>query len=143
MLTFSLLNGLYLGGILSVLAMSIGTALTVSLLAILAVTAKGAAVRFAGVGSRRAAVVGHGFEIGGALMVMVLGLILLIACASGLIVAPLLIAGAQPEDEEEGEHGQHGEDGGKPGRAVAEIQHHLRHEIEDEAGAAHDQEGGE
>ena len=78
-LTFSLLNGLYLGGILSVVAMSIGTAITVSALAIMAVTAKGAAVRFAGIGSRRAAIVGHAFEIGGALMVMVLGLILLIA----------------------------------------------------------------
>lgn len=78
-LTFSLLNGLYLGGLLSVLAMSVGTAITVSALAIMAVTAKGAAVRFAGPGSRRAAMVGHGFEIAGALMVMVLGLVLLIA----------------------------------------------------------------
>ncbi len=40
-MTFSLLNGLYLGGVLSVLAMSLGTAITVSVLATLAVTAKG------------------------------------------------------------------------------------------------------
>ncbi|TIU24529.1 MAG: delayed-early response protein/equilibrative nucleoside transporter, partial [Mesorhizobium sp.] len=38
--SFALLNGLSLGGLLSVLAMSIGTAITVSALATLAVTAK-------------------------------------------------------------------------------------------------------
>ncbi|OJF96597.1 nickel/cobalt transporter [Pararhizobium antarcticum] len=77
-LSFALLNGLYLGGILSVFAMSIGTALTVSLLATLAVTAKGFAVRYAS--SDAAAVrVGNGIEIAGALLVLVLGLILLVA----------------------------------------------------------------
>lgn len=40
-LSFALLNGLYFGGVLAVLAMSIGTAITVSTLATLAVTAKG------------------------------------------------------------------------------------------------------
>ncbi len=75
-LSFALLNGLYLGGILSVFAMSIGTAMTVSLLATLAVTAKGFAVRYAS--SDTAAVrVGNGIEIAGALLVLVLGLILL------------------------------------------------------------------
>lgn len=75
-LSFALLNGLYFGGMLAVLAMSIGTAITVSTLATLAVTAKGAALRFAGNGSA-AARVGTAIEIGGALMVMVLGLLLL------------------------------------------------------------------
>lgn len=75
-LSFALLNGLYFGGVLAVLAMSIGTAITVSTLATLAVTAKGAALRFAGNGSA-AARVGTAIEIGGALMVMVLGLLLL------------------------------------------------------------------
>lgn len=75
-LSFALLNGLYFGGVLAVLAMSIGTAITVSTLATLAVTAKGAALRFAGNGSA-AARVGTVIEIGGALMVMVLGLLLL------------------------------------------------------------------
>ncbi len=75
-LSFALLNGLYLGGILSVFAMSIGTALTVSVLATLAVTAKGFAVRYAS--SEATAVrVGNGIEIAGALLVLVLGLILL------------------------------------------------------------------
>jgi len=75
-LSFALLNGLYLGGMLAVLAMSIGTAITVSILATLAVTAKGAAMRFAGNGSL-ALRVGTAIEIGGAALVMVLGLLLL------------------------------------------------------------------
>ena len=75
-LSFALLNGLYLGGLLAVFAMSIGTAITVSTLATLAVTAKGAAVRFAGNGSA-AVRVGNAIEIGGAALVMVLGLLLL------------------------------------------------------------------
>ncbi|MEW9614098.1 nickel/cobalt transporter [Shinella sp. S4-D37] len=82
MLSFALLNGLYLGGLLAVLAMSIGTAITVSTLAILAVTAKGAAVRFAGSGSA-AARVGTAIEIGGAALVMVLGVLLLGAALQG------------------------------------------------------------
>lgn len=76
-MTFSMLNGLYLGGLLSVLAMSIGTALTVSLLAIIAVFAKGTAVRFTGNGSRLSVWVSNGIEILGALLVIGTGVILL------------------------------------------------------------------
>lgn len=76
-MSFSLLNSLYLGGILSVLAMSIGTAITVAILAILAVTAKDAAVRFAGPGSRTGRRITHAVEIGGALFVLLVGLSLL------------------------------------------------------------------
>jgi nickel/cobalt exporter len=76
-MTFSMLNGLLLGGILSVIAMSIGTAMTVSLLAIFAVTAKGAALRLAGKGSRKAAWVGNSIEILGALFVICTGILLL------------------------------------------------------------------
>lgn len=43
-LSFALLNGLYLGGIVSVFVMALGTAITVSVLAILSVTAKNAAL---------------------------------------------------------------------------------------------------
>lgn len=75
-LSFALLNGLYLGGLLAVFAMSIGTAITVSTLATLAVTAKGAAVRFAGNGSAGQRI-GTAIEIGGAALVMVLGMLLL------------------------------------------------------------------
>ena len=81
-LSFALLNGLYLGGVLAVIAMSIGTAITVSILATLAVTAKGAAVRFAGDGSAGVRI-GTAIEIGGAALVMVLGLLLLGAALQG------------------------------------------------------------
>jgi ABC-type nickel/cobalt efflux system permease component RcnA len=76
-MSFALLNGLYLGGVLSVLAMSIGTAITVTILATLAVTAKDLAVRFAGPGSRAGRRVTHAIEIGGALFVLLVGLSLL------------------------------------------------------------------
>ncbi len=81
-LSFALLNGLYLGGLLSVVAMSIGTAITVSVLATLAVTAKGVAMRLAG-GDSAALRVGNAIEILGALLVMVLGLVLLGAALQG------------------------------------------------------------
>ncbi|WP_180900070.1 nickel/cobalt transporter [Martelella soudanensis] len=82
-LTFALLNGLILGGIASVFAMAIGTAITVSVLAIIAVSAKGLAVRLAGPGSRRATRIGYGIEIGGALLVTLLGLTLFAASMAG------------------------------------------------------------
>lgn len=78
-LTFAFLNGLFLGGILSALAMALGTAITVSALAILAVTAKSAAVRYSGGMGER---VHAAFEIGGAALVMGLGLLLLTASLS-------------------------------------------------------------
>ncbi|WP_085034263.1 nickel/cobalt transporter [Ensifer aridi] len=81
-LSFALLNGLYLGGVLSVFAMSIGTAITVSILATLAVTAKGVAVRYASSDSA-ATRISNGIEIAGALMVLVLGLVVLGAALQG------------------------------------------------------------
>lgn len=77
-LTFALLNGLYLGGFLSVTAMSIGTAITVSILATLAVVAKGTAVRLAR-SDTAAARITSSIEILGAGCVLVLGLMLLFA----------------------------------------------------------------
>lgn len=77
-LTFALLNGLYLGGFLSVTAMSIGTAITVSFLATLAVVAKGTAVRLASSESAAARIT-SGIEILGAGSVLILGLLLLFA----------------------------------------------------------------
>lgn len=76
-MSFSLLNGLYLGGLLSVLAMSLGTAITVSVLAIIAVTAKDLAVRLAGPGSAAGRRIISGFEIAGALFILLIGLSLL------------------------------------------------------------------
>ncbi|TWH00134.1 ABC-type nickel/cobalt efflux system permease component RcnA [Mesorhizobium sp. J18] len=80
-LTFAFLNSLWLGGIVSVFAMALGTAITVSALATLAVTAKNWAVAIAGGGSLGSRV--HSvIEIGGALMVFLLGLALLAASLS-------------------------------------------------------------
>lgn len=77
-LTFSFMNGLWLGGIVSVFAMAIGTAITVSALATTAVMAKNLAVRMAGDG-RTGNVIHAGIEIGGAALVLLLGLVLLTA----------------------------------------------------------------
>lgn len=82
-MTFSMLNGLYLGGILSVFAMAAGTAITVSALAVIAVGAKGLAVRIAGPGSSAGYRVGLTIEIGGALFVIILGGLLLAASLQG------------------------------------------------------------
>ncbi|CAH0341840.1 nickel/cobalt transporter [Rhizobium sp. CECT 9324] len=78
-MTFALLNGLYLGGVLSVLAMALGTAITVSILASLAVGAKAMAIRLSGPQSAKAHYISAAIEIGGALVVILLGAILLAA----------------------------------------------------------------
>lgn len=80
-LTFAFLNGLWVGGILSVFAMALGTAITVAVLATLAVTAKNWAVALAGDG-RMGNRVHAAIEIGGAALVMLLGLTLLAASLS-------------------------------------------------------------
>jgi ABC-type nickel/cobalt efflux system permease component RcnA len=83
-LSFALLNGLWLGGLLSVLAMSLGTAITVSALATIAVTAKNWAVYFAGdgrMGNRIHTIV----EIGGAAFVFLFGILLLSASLTGSV----------------------------------------------------------
>lgn len=80
-LTFAFLNGLWMGGIVSVMAMSLGTAITVSTLAVLAVTAKNVAVAIAGDG-RMGNRVHATIEIGGAAIVFLLGATLLTASLS-------------------------------------------------------------
>ena len=77
-LTFAFLNGLWLAGIASVLAMALGTGITVAALATLAVTAKNVAVAFAGDGRTGNAI--HAvIEIGGAVFILLIGLTLLAA----------------------------------------------------------------
>lgn len=76
-LSFALLNGVYLGGILSVLAMSIGTAITVAILASMASGAKGMVIRYAKPGSNKATTIAQTIEIMGALFILVIGLLLL------------------------------------------------------------------
>ncbi len=76
-LVFALSQQLLLAGISSVLAMSLGTFITVSSLAVLAVTAKDVALRFVGFESGVAERIMRLVEIGGALLVLLLGLTLL------------------------------------------------------------------
>lgn len=80
-LSFALLNGLYIGGILAVFAISIGTAITVSTLATLAVSAKNIALKFSN-GSHSNLQIGSMIEILGALLILSMGLILLSAALS-------------------------------------------------------------
>lgn len=75
-LSFAFLNGLWMTGIVSVFAMALGTATTVSTLAILSVTAKNWAVAIAGDG-RTGNRVHTAIEIAGAAFVFLLGLLLL------------------------------------------------------------------
>jgi len=81
-LVFAMAQGLPAAGILSAYAMGLGTAITVSALALAAVGAKGLAVRLAGPDSRLAGRVHATIEGGGALLVLVLGAILLAAALS-------------------------------------------------------------
>jgi ABC-type nickel/cobalt efflux system permease component RcnA len=82
-LVFALSQHLLSAGIASVLAMSLGTAITVSSLVILAVSAKDLALRFTGTGSRSAERVLHAFEIAAALFVLLFGLTLLGGAMAG------------------------------------------------------------
>ncbi|ATU90736.1 nickel/cobalt transporter [Phyllobacterium zundukense] len=77
-LTFSLLNGLILGGVLSVFAMALGTFITVATLAMLAVTAKNVALKVSGA-SALSGRVQNIIEIGGALFIVLFGALLLAA----------------------------------------------------------------
>lgn len=81
-LTFAFLNQLWFGGIVSVVAMSLGTAITVSTLASLAVTAKNLATRFVG-GGPLGSTIHDAIEITGALFILLIGLVLLSASLSG------------------------------------------------------------
>ena len=76
-LVFALSQHLLYAGVASVVAMSLGTAITVSLLVVLAVSAKDLALRFAKTDSQVAARVVHVLEIGAALVVLLFGLTLL------------------------------------------------------------------
>jgi ABC-type nickel/cobalt efflux system permease component RcnA len=82
-LVFALSQQLLLAGIASVLVMSLGTAITVSTLAILAVSAKDVALRVAGADSPTTERVVRVLEIGAAAFVMLLGLTLLGGALAG------------------------------------------------------------
>lgn len=78
-LVFALSQGLLAAGIAATFAMALGTGITVAALASLAVGAKGLALRLAGAESAMAARVHRTIEILGAVVVLLLGAILLIA----------------------------------------------------------------
>jgi nickel/cobalt transporter (NicO) family protein len=82
-LTFALAQGLFPAGIAATFAMALGTAVTTSALATLAVFAKGAATRLAGHESSRAALVARGLELAAALCVLAYGAALLLMGAVG------------------------------------------------------------
>lgn len=77
-LSFALLNGLYIGGIVSVFAMALGTAITVSALATLAVTAKNTALRFTRSPIMNARL-NIAIELGAAVLIILLGGLMLAA----------------------------------------------------------------
>ncbi|WP_453961531.1 nickel/cobalt transporter [Amorphus suaedae] len=81
-LVFALAQELPMAGIVSAYAMGLGTAVTVSVLALAAVGAKGLAIRLSGPDSRLAARVHAGIEGVAAVMVLALGALLLGATLS-------------------------------------------------------------
>ncbi|NVK34631.1 MAG: DUF1007 family protein [Rhodobacteraceae bacterium] len=80
-LVFALSQGMLGAGVFATFAMALGTGITVSVLASLAVGAKTLALRLTGEGSSLASLVVRTIEVGGALLVFLLGLSLLIANA--------------------------------------------------------------
>lgn len=78
-LVFALSQGMIAAGVMSTLAMAVGTGITVSLLAGLAVSAKDLAIRLFGEGSPMAVRIHRTIEITGATVVLLLGVTLLIA----------------------------------------------------------------
>ena len=84
LLVFALSQGVLWAGMLAVLAMALGTALTTTALACLAVFAKGAALRLAGGRGRVGEIAVGGLELLAAAFVLVLGLAMLTGLALGM-----------------------------------------------------------
>lgn len=72
-LVFALAQGLFWAGVAATLVMGLGTAITVAAIAIIAVSAKGLAQRFAGSRDGGGAVVMRGIEFGAAALVLLFG----------------------------------------------------------------------
>ena len=68
---------MWIAGIGAVLAMSIGTALAISILALCAVYARDTATRFMTVSHVRMELMGYGFGLAGGLFIFLLGVLLL------------------------------------------------------------------
>lgn len=76
-LVFAISQGIFLIGIASTFAMGAGVAITVTAIALLAVFGKGVAVRLAKSMGGRGELMLRAIEVGGALIVIALGLLLL------------------------------------------------------------------
>lgn len=76
-LVFAISQGIFLIGIASTFAMGAGVAITVTAIALLAVFGKGVAVRLAGTMGGRGELMLRAIEVGGAVIVIALGLLLL------------------------------------------------------------------
>lgn len=86
-LVFALAQGTFAAGVYATVAMSLGTALTTSGLATLAVVAGGLAVRLSGVGSARSALLARVIEtgVGAFILLLGLGLFLGVTAAGGAL----------------------------------------------------------
>lgn len=82
-LVFALSQGLFMAGVAATFAMALGTAITVTALAVIAVSAKDLAFRIAGRDSRAGARIVRGVEIAGAVFILLVGLVLLGGALSG------------------------------------------------------------
>ena len=78
MLVFALAQGLFLTGVAATFVMGIGTALTVGMIAVLAVGAKGVAKRLTAGIEGRGAILLRGLEFAAACLVLLLGAGLLV-----------------------------------------------------------------
>ena len=76
-LVFALSQGLFMAGVAATFAMALGTGITVTVLAIIAVSAKDLALRLAGGDSDRGHTVLRVIEIAGAAVILLIGLTLL------------------------------------------------------------------
>ena len=81
-LVFALAQGIFVAGVVATLAMSLGTAITTSALASLAVLAGGLAVRISGQGSFRGELVLRGIETCAGLFILLLGVGLFLGVTS-------------------------------------------------------------
>ena len=77
-LIFALANGLFFAGVAATFAMAIGTAITVSVLAVLAVGSKQLALRIAGDSGSWSGWILNGAALGGSVLVLMLGATLFI-----------------------------------------------------------------
>jgi len=88
-LAFAFSQGMIWAGVASTLVMALGTGITVSILASLAVLSRDVALRIWGADSQAGTVILRGFEVVGALTILLMGTLMLIAGLNGGATAGL------------------------------------------------------